>query len=491
MDQREFSGFDSLQWENNYKLLKSELEKAFKQAHTEKNTREAKDILIRAQGRFKEYRLRPEDREELYRWLQDEFLLINEKIAQEKNQYELEAYNNYTQLKLQVDEAIYQAGRQDDWREAKRWLIEAQSGFKGLRLVKEQREELYNKLQKAFDEVNLRSERENLSFQQESIDNYNRLKPVIEKALEEVDTLADFADLREKLIGIQNEFRGIRLEKEKREMLYSRLQKAFDILNQRVSEKREKNQVLSDQNYEYFSEQVQQIAKDASESNSFKEAREKIKNIQAELRDSVLLHEQKDLLYSSLQESFQIINTRQDKERAIFENEAVANYKRISKLVADGLQQAQDSNEFRETREFLKKIQGEFKGIRMVKEQREELYSRLQTAFSVLRERTDNYFREKEKNWEVKMEFRLKDLSVHILELQMEISRDREKMEELETQYEILEQKPGDSPAKLMVMAQIQSIRSGIHRNEALIIETQAEKEALEARLGQLPEEGL
>ncbi|MHC1708489.1 MAG: hypothetical protein AB9842_13340 [Bacteroidales bacterium] len=487
MDYQETGGFDSLQRENNYKTLKSELEKAFRQAKTAPTPRDAKDILIKAQGKFKEFKLKPEHREELYQGLQDEFQKVNERINSEKNQYEQEAYFNYRELKLKVDEAVYQSGKQEDWREAKKYLIEAQSAFKGLRLIREQREELFNKIQKAFEEINLRSERENLTFQQESFENHQRLKPLIENLFLEASNGENINEIRDKLIQLQSEFKGIRLEKEKRETLYSRLQSAFDTLNQRIGEAREKNLEIAEQNFEFFLKEVSEVKQEAESGTTFKEIRDRIRNLQADLRDSILLREQKDQLYSSLQESFQLINNRQDQERSEFENEAVSNFKRLSKLVADGLAQAQESNEYRETREFLKKIQGEFKGIRMIKEQREELYSRLQSAFSILRERTDTYFREKQKNWEVKMEFRLKDLSVHILELQMIIAKEKEKLEELETQLDILEQKPVDSPAKLMVMAQIQSLHASIHKNEKLIEETRLEKEELELRLGEQP----
>ncbi|MCX6272885.1 MAG: hypothetical protein NTU44_17075 [Bacteroidetes bacterium] len=489
MSETENRVWDSVDWENNYKSLKTTLEKAIRIARTTTDLREAKDILIKAQAGFKEIKLRGEHREELFRNLQDEFARINEKMAEERGKFEQEAFFNYTELKLKVEEVVYRVEKETDWREAKKNLIEVQQAFKGLRLIKEQREELYNKVQKAFDAVNFRQQQESMTFQEESTTHFLHLKPLVEKALEFADKGSNFAEIRDYLIQIQGEFRGIKLEKEKREKLYGTLQEAFDILNRRVEETRAKTREVADQNFEYYQQEIKEIADEAATATQFKELRERIRSLQTTLKDSLLLREQKDSLYASLQDSFSLINQRQDQERSTFETEAAANYKRLNKMVADGLQQAQESNEFRETREFLKKIQGEFKGIRMIREHREELYSRLQTAFATLRERTDTYFREKQKNWEVKMEFRLKDLSVSILELQMEITKNREHQEELETQLEIVEQKAGESPARLMVLAQLQSVKENIRKNELRIEAFTQEMEALQLRLGDRTDE--
>ncbi len=489
MTEHDFNSWDSPDFDKNYQSLKNKLEDAFRRTHRCSDLREAKTILIQVQSEFKNFRLRGPEREELYGRLQEEFQVVNHKIEQEKSHFEQEAYYNYTELKIKVEEAIYQAEKCEDWREAKKYLIEAQQSFRGLRLVREQREELYNKLQLAFDHVNARQSSDQLNFQHEALINIQKLKPMVEDALREAATSSNFQDTRDKLIRVQNEFRGIRIEKESREQLYQKLQEAFDILNKRVEEERAKVHTLADQNYEYFSEQVMLVKKEAATTSSFKEVRDKIRELQAQLRDSLLHREQKDQLYQELQESFTLINHRQDQEREVYESESQANYRRLGKMVADGLQQAQESNEFRETREFLKKIQGEFKGIRMQRDQREELYSRLQSAFMILRERTDQYFREKQKNWEVRMEFHLKDLSVNILDLQMEIAKEREKLEELETQLDILDQKPGESPARLMVIAQIQSLEVSIRKNEAAIEGIQREIESLQDRLGEKPED--
>lgn len=472
-----------MDWEANYMKLKVLLDQALRDARNQTDFRTAKEILIKAQAAFRDFRLKPEAREELNRELQEAFSVVNRKMEEERLRFELESQHHYLELKMKLEEAVKLAANEFDWREARKYLIDVQQEFKGIRMIPEQRETLYTRLQQAFDEVKIRQDSEHLSFLQASEDHYRELAPMVDKALIRAGSDDDFASVREFLISVQASFRGIRMEKEKREMLYSRLQQAFDTLNGRMDREREKNREVAGKNYEYFRQQTDEILKEAGTVTHFKEVRDRIRDMQSRLKDSILLREQKDELYAALQEAFTEINRRQDSERSQFEQEGTENYKRLGKLVADGLQQAQESMEFRETREFLKRIQAGFKGIRMHKDHREELYSRLQSAFTILRERTDQYFREKQKNWEVKMEFRLRDLNVRVLELQVEISREKERLEALQDQLDILDQKPSDHPARLMVVAQIQSVTDSIRKKEELIDAAAGEIEDLQGRL--------
>ncbi len=483
MEEPGFNNRETVDWEANYLKLKTLLDQALRDARKQADLRTAKEILIKAQAAFRDFRLKPEAREELYREIQEAFSGLNRKIEEERLRFEQESHYHYLELKMKVEEAVKLAANESDWREARKYLLDVQQEFKGIRMIPEQREALYSKLQQAFDEVKLRQDSEHLSFMQASEEHYRQLAPMVEKALTRAGNDDDFAAIREYLVSVQASFRGVRMEKEKRETLYSKLQLAFDTLNGRMDREREKNREVAGKNYEYYRQQTDEVLKEAGIVTHFREIRERIRELQSRLKDSILLREQKDELYGALQEAFTLINQRQDSERTQFEQEGMDNYRRLGKLVADGLLQAQESTEFRETREFLKKIQAEFKGIRMHKDHREELYSRLQSAFAILRERTDEYFREKQKNWEVKMEFRLRDLNVRVLELQVDISREKERLDALRDQLDILELKSSDHPARLMVVAQIQSVTDSIRRKEEQIAAAAGEIEELQGRL--------
>jgi len=132
METTHYSGEQSAEFEQNYKALKLRVDNAIRESYKASDNRLAKDMLIMAQSAFKEFKLKKEDREELYNRLQEAFEKINRKIAEERSAFEREAITNYSELKLQVEAAIYQAGKAADARTAKSYLIEAQNAFKGL-----------------------------------------------------------------------------------------------------------------------------------------------------------------------------------------------------------------------------------------------------------------------------------------------------------------------------------------------------------------------
>jgi len=151
------------------------------------------------------------------------------------------------------------------------------------------------------------------------------------------------------------------------------------------------------------------------------------------------------------------------------------------------LNQAEESNEYKETREYLKKIQSEFKGIKLIREQREELYSRLQSAFEILNKRVDEYFLEKKKNWEVRMQYKLTSLSTDIFQLRESLENDFEKLQELEDHLGIIQSSDKETSSVLSLKARISSMRITIEKKETQIRNMESEIADLIKRL--TPEE--
>jgi hypothetical protein len=135
---------------------------------------------------------------------QEAFEYIHQKIESERVQFENEAFQNYMNLKELVDNAVFAASKESDPRIAKSYLIEAQNGFKGAKLIKDQREELYNKLQKEFERVNHALETDKIQFTLEAESNFIRLKPMVESAIELAQTTTNYQEAKEKLIQLQN-----------------------------------------------------------------------------------------------------------------------------------------------------------------------------------------------------------------------------------------------------------------------------------------------
>ncbi len=468
---------------NNYKNLKNQLDKALQKVKQAKDLREAKGFLIEVQGGFKGLKLLKEDREELYGRLQDSFAEINKRIEDERLDFNNQALQNYALIKEKVDEALFLASHPKDFKETWEFLIEVQNLFKGTKLLREHREILYSRLQEAFIKIKGFREIEQSNFEKESAQNYVQLKQNIEEALIEAKQTEDFRMAKDTLIKAQAEFRATKLTKEQREELYSKLQEAFFALNLRHDEASENNRQEAEKQYFLLEPRTREILKRAGEAIEFHQIRASIKEIQADIRDSFLLKEQRENLNTLLQKAFETLNLRQDDENFSFENDAHENYKRLKTLVNDGLRQAEESIEYKETREYLKKIQSEFKGIKLIREQREELYSRLQSAFEILNKRVDEYFHEKKKNWEVKMQYKLSALSTDIFELGESLEKDFESLQELEDHLDIIESSGKDSSAALGLRARISSTRITIEKKKNQIKNMELEIADLKNRL--------
>lgn len=472
---------------NNYKIIKDQFEQALKKVRQTDDLRTAKGFLIEVQNSFKGLKLVREDREELYTRVQDSFAAINKQIEEERMNFNNEAQQNYSVIKIKVEEALFLASNPRDFRETWDFLIEVQTMFKGATLLREHRESLYAMLQLAFEKIKGFKEIEKASFEKESAQSYIQINQIVEDAIGNASQTKEFRVAKDMLIKAQAELRNTQLTKEKRDELYTKLQDAFTALNIRQEEISQKNTWEAERQYGLFGPRAIDILTRANTSLEFHELRTDIKDLQTEIRDSVLLKEQRESLHNILQEAFETLSSRQDNEKNSYEQEAQSNYKSLKAKVNNGLIQAEESNEYKETREYLKKIQSEFKGIKLFKEHREELYSRLQSAFEILNKRVDEYFFEKKKNWELRMQYKLTTLSTDIFEQSESLKKDIENLQDLEDRFLDIQSLGIETNAILGLKARISSMRINVEKKEARIRIMEGERTDLKKRL--MPEE--
>jgi hypothetical protein len=319
--------------------------------------------------------------------------------------------------------------------------------------------------------------------EEEALQNYENLKEILETGLANAINAKSLHDAKGFLIDVQGHFRGLRLRREDREELYGRLQAAFTDVNTKIEEERLGFEYEALSNYADLKPSVAEASGLAVNSGDLKAAWEVLIDVQNRIKGSKLLREHRDELYSRLQDAFGMIKMRRDEERQAFDQEAHHNYIRLKSLVDKGLAQAEETHEYKETREFLKKIQSEFKGIKMLHEQREELYSRLQTAFDILGKRLDDFFRHKKKNWEVKMQFTLSRYTVDIYELQTALEKDQIYLKELEDQLDIVVSAGKETDVITGVRARIASTRRNIENKQQQISNLEIEKDELQHRV--------
>ncbi len=318
--------------------------------------------------------------------------------------------------------------------------------------------------------------------------NYFNLREILEVGLENASHSGNLHEAKGFLIEVQSHFRGLKLRREDREELYNKLQDAFTAINKKIEDEHLDFELTALSNYADLKPDVEKASDLATNSQNTKETWDFLIGVQNRIKGAKLFREQREELFGGLQEAFTMIKLRREEEQRIFEEESQQNYIRLKALVEKGLIQAEETHEYKETREFLKKIQSDFKGIKMAREQREELYSRLQTAFDILGKRLDEFFRYKKKNWEVKMQFTLSRLSADIFELQETLSKEQAYLNELEDHLEIIVSSGKDKDAQASLEARIVSARHSIERKRQQVLHLEIEKDELMNRLEE-PEE--
>jgi hypothetical protein len=324
--------------------------------------------------------------------------------------------------------------------------------------------------------------------EEEALQNYENLKSIVDEGISAASNSENLHDAKGILIEVQTHFKGLKLKREDRESLYSRLQEAFSLINRKIDDERLGFELEALSNYEELKPVIEEASRQAENNEDSRAVWSALLEIQARLKESRLLREHRDELYKLLQHAFEMIKLRRDEERRIFDQDAHQNYTRLKALVDKGLAQAEETHEYKETREFLKKIQSEFRGLKMVHEQREELYSRLQTAFDILGRRLDDFFRNKKKNWEVKMQFTVSRLSADVYELQTSLEKDEFYLKELEDQLEIVTSAGKEKDALAGLQARISSTRLTIDQKRRQISDLETDKDELQTRLNN-PEE--
>ncbi len=315
------------------------------------------------------------------------------------------------------------------------------------------------------------------------LQNYTDLKEIVDIGLDQAAKAPDHRSAKNVLIGIQEHFRGLQLRREDREELYGRLQEAFTRVNTAIDAERAEFENAALEAYRSLKPAIEEAAEAALEATDTRTAWERLLALQDQLRNARMMRDHRDELFTLLRVGFDTIKQRRDEEHRTFELESSANYARLKALVADGLRQAEETHEYKETREYLKKIQSEFRGIRLAHEQREELYSRLQTAFDILGKRLDDYFRNKKKNWAVRMEYNIQRISADIHKLDAEAARERETLEELTDQLEIALSSGRDAEVIAGIRARIEATKRSIEQRRRQAGDLIVEKAELQSRL--------
>lgn len=366
---------------------------------------DGRDALIEVQNELKEMNLKREHREEIIDMLNDAFEDLNKRQAAERERYEMECIENYHNLKSKVDEALEFFQKSDNLREVRHVLIEAQNEFKGLVLKKEQREEQFDRIQKAFDILNEKQAIERAEFEKIAEENYSKLRVIVDEAIAFSGTAEIFKDARKKLIDAQKEIKGKKLKKIQRDKLYGDIREAFEALNKRQDEYREEFEKEAQENYKLLKNNVDGAVSFALNTDNYNEARETLIKAQNSIKGMRLKKEQMDDLFSTIREAFNEVNRRQDEDREEFVQECNENYDALKNKLQTADKELDKNNIiYKEYREKLIALQNEIKIVKLKRDQRNELFKEMRQVFSKFDEKRDAFFDNVKENKKDKLE---------------------------------------------------------------------------------------
>lgn len=144
--------------------------------------------------------------------------------------------DNASVIAEKLDLAEHKLEHSNDFKEKWELLLSVQSEFSSRKLEKETREVLYDRLQDLFQRLKAEQYSNPSDFERLADENFQHLKPLVEKSFEEAHTCTDFKKTKAYLIKVQADFKGRKMRSFEREALFSKLQSAFEILNNRYSE---------------------------------------------------------------------------------------------------------------------------------------------------------------------------------------------------------------------------------------------------------------
>ena len=281
-------------------------------AKTSNDFKKSREALLAAQDAFKNIKLKRSHKDELYKMINTAFDGVSQKQNEDRENYEMECIENYHNLKNKIDAAIEFSNKSEIFAEARKALINVQSLIKGLKLKREQRDELYQLIRDAFDGVNTRQENERLEFANITNENYDKIKKVVTDSIAFAESSEDYSLSREQLINAQNQIKAMKLKRDQRDELFAEIRAVFETLNEKQSSERESYDTECNQNYEKLTEKINDCFGLVHGTTEFNIIRESLITVQGEVRIARLKKDQRNELFSRIREAFSLFDKKKN-----------------------------------------------------------------------------------------------------------------------------------------------------------------------------------
>lgn len=298
--------------EKNYNNLKVLVEKAIKTAQEAEDFKTARTGLLEAQESFRGVKLRRKHRDELLEDMNKAFEALQKRQAIERENFEMETIENYHSLKSLVQEAVEFSAKSLQFGKARQKLINTQAQIKGKKLKRNQRDELYQLIRNAFNDLNEKQEADRELFDKETTLNYENLKKIVDQAISFAKDSTDFKEARESLINAQATIKGMKLKRKQRDELYASIREVFNHINESQEEDRKEFDDQANENYKRLTEKVDEAFDLVHGVSDFRLIRETLISIQSEVKIVKLKRSQRNELFARIREAFSVFDKKKD-----------------------------------------------------------------------------------------------------------------------------------------------------------------------------------
>ncbi|HRP01107.1 MAG TPA: DUF3945 domain-containing protein [Candidatus Kapabacteria bacterium] len=284
----------------------------------------------------------------------------------------------------EINQNISFANESNDWREIRNRLNISKDKLKGIFLKDEDNTKMLDLINSGIESVNKRQAEEIEKIEKESFDNYNNVIDKVKDSVEKSKELKDFKQAREALMSAQDLFKHLRLRRSHKDELIKIINDAFDSLTNRQIEERENYEMECIENYHNLKGLVEHAVGFSKNSPIYAKSREALIKVQNEIKGKKLKRDQREELFQSIRTAFEAVNSKQDEERNSFDGETSDNFNKLKKIVDEAIAFAQNTEEFSVAREQLINAQSAIKGVKLKREQRDDLYAQIRTVFDEL-----------------------------------------------------------------------------------------------------------
>jgi hypothetical protein len=312
-----------------------------------------------------------------------------------KNLFPYANFQNYKykaedKIKDEVDEVTALLNTTTNWRAIENQIREVTNNLNNLKspIPKSAKDELSKLLLSALNTVEERRSEEYEKNKASWQINYDTVKPKLLEVVEFAKNATIFKEAREKLVGIQNEIRNLKVSRDHKNEFDRVLKDAFDDLNSKQQEFMENFEMECIENYHNIKTMFDDSIHKIFSFETFPEARDLLVEFQNVLKDKVLKKEQRNEFFDAIRKTFDELREKFVEYKLVTTEEATANYAEIKPKVDEAIEfaknAANDNNaeQANEAREKLLEAQKSVKEIRLKREQKNELFNAIREVFN-------------------------------------------------------------------------------------------------------------